>query len=305
MPPPDAVCVAPRGARGWLGDAVRAGGGRLVGPEDADALVWSEPDRPAELAALLAEHPQIRWVQLPFAGVERYVPVLDDERTWTCGKGVYATPVAELALALLVGGLRRLGPYARASAWSGPAGRNLVGARITVLGGGGITAELLRLLGPFDVDATVVRRSPDPVPGARRVLGPDALHAALDGADGLVLALALTPETTGIVDRAALERLPAHACLVNVARGGHVVTDDLVAAFAADALGSAGLDVTDPEPLPEGHPLWSEPRCVITPHVGNTPEMAVPLLSARVRANVERWIAGRPLLGPVDLAAGY
>ena len=96
-----------------------------------------------------------------------------------------------------------------------------------------------------------------------------------------------------------------HAWLVNVARGPHVVTDDLVEALRDGAIGGAGLDVTDPEPLPDGHPLWSLPNCVITPHVGNTREMAVPLLSARIAENVRRWAAGEELIGPVDPTLGY
>ncbi len=307
MSAPDrtAIHLGPAGAPGWLGEAVVAGGGRLVGPDEADGVVWASPRHPDRLAALVAEHPQVRWVQLPFAGIENYVPVLDHERTWTCGKGVYATPVAEMALALLLGGLRHVGAYARATTWTKPAGRNLVGARVTILGGGGITEELLRFLHPFDVTTTVVRRSEEPMAGAARTLGPDRLDDALVDADGLVLALALTPETEGIVDARTLALLPDHACVVNVARGRHVVTDDLVAALAAGTTGSAGLDVTDPEPLPDGHPLWSEPRCTITPHVGNTPEMAVPLLAARVTANVRRWVAGDPLVGTVDVDLGY
>ena len=141
----------------------------------------------------------------------------------------------------------RLGS-AGADALQGLAGADQVIAGLgadTVLGGGGITEELLRLLAPFEVEATVVRRDPRPVPGAVRTLGADRIDDALDGADGVVLALALTPETTGIIDAAALDRMPDHACLVNVARGGHVVTDDLVAAFAAGTLGSAGLDLHD------------------------------------------------------------
>lgn len=299
------IHLGPERAPRWLAEAIEAGGGRVVDADDASGVVWASPRHPDELAALLAAHPHLRWVQLPFAGIETYVPVLDHERAWTCGKGVYASPVAEMALALLLGGLRHVGAYAQATSWGRPAGRNLVGARVTILGGGGITEELLRLLAPFDTEATVVRRTPAPMDGAARVVGPDDLPAALDGADGLVLALALTPETTGIVDRARLALLPDHACVVNVARGRHVVTDDLVAALAEGSIGSAGLDVTDPEPLPDGHPLWSEPRCTITPHVGNTPEMAVPLLAARVRANVARWIADQPLLGPVDVDLGY
>jgi phosphoglycerate dehydrogenase-like enzyme len=96
-----------------------------------------------------------------------------------------------------------------------------------------------------------------------------------------------------------------HAVLVNVARGRHVVTDDLVAALRDGVIGGAGLDVTDPEPLPDGHPLWSAPNCIVTPHVGNTPAMARPLLAERVRANVARFGRGEELLGLVDLESGY
>jgi phosphoglycerate dehydrogenase-like enzyme len=274
---------------------------------DASGLVWAEPDAPEGLSALLDEHTGLRWVQLPWAGIEPYVEVVraHAERTWTCGKGVYAEPVAEHALALTLAGLRHLGPYARATGWTRPAGVNLLGARVVVLGGGGITASLLRLLGPFGARTTVVRRTPGPMPGADEVVGIDRLDEVLEGADLVVVALALTPDTTGILDRRRLELLAPHAWVVNVARGAHIVTDDLVAVLAAGRIGGAALDVTDPEPLPDGHPLWSEPRCIITPHTANTPEMAVPLLSARVRENVARWIAGEDLIGPVDPAAGY
>jgi len=91
----------------------------------------------------------------------------------------------------------------------------------------------------------------------------------------------------------------------NVARGRHIVTDDLVAALQAGTIGGAALDVTDPEPLPEGHPLWSLPNCIITPHVGNTPEMAGPLLAERITTNVRRFAEGEELLGPVDVELGY
>ena len=88
-------------------------------------------------------------------------------------------------------------------------------------------------------------------------------------------------------------------------RGGHVVTDDLVEALTADAIGGAALDVTEPEPLPDGHPLWEMENCLITPHVGNTPEMGLKLLARRVTENVRRYIAGEELLGPVDVDLGY
>jgi phosphoglycerate dehydrogenase-like enzyme len=92
---------------------------------------------------------------------------------------------------------------------------------------------------------------------------------------------------------------------VNVARGPHIVTDDLVAALRDGAIGGAGLDVTDPEPLPEGHPLWSLPNCIITPHVANTPDMAQPLLAERITQNVRRFGRGEELIGPVDPELGY
>jgi phosphoglycerate dehydrogenase-like enzyme len=93
--------------------------------------------------------------------------------------------------------------------------------------------------------------------------------------------------------------------LVNVARGAHVVTGDLVAALRDGRIGGAALDVTDPEPLPPGHPLWELPNCLITPHVGNTPEMGLPLITERVRTNVARFAAGEPLEGLIDVDLGY
>jgi phosphoglycerate dehydrogenase-like enzyme len=176
---------------------------------------------------------------------------------------------------------------------------------VTVVGGGGITEAFLRLLAPFDVETTVVRRHAGPVAGASHVVGPQGLHAALAGARLVVLALALTPETTGIIGAAELERMDAGAWLINVARGGHVVTDDLVAALRAGTIGGAALDVTDPEPLPAGHPLWDFDSCLITPHTSNTWQMAEPLFAARVGANVGRYQRNEPLLGVVDPALGY
>jgi len=307
VPDRSAIALPPEGTRSWLADAVVGGGARIVPASEADGLVWTDPADPEGLAGLLDAHPEIDWIQLPWAGIEPYVAIVQAhaERTWTCGKGVYAEPVAEHALALALAGLRHLGPFAGARGWGKPAGVNLLGARVTILGGGGITESLLRLLDPFDCDITVVRRLPAPMQGADRVVGESDIDDALRGAQLVVLALALTPATTGVLDRRRLELLDPAGWVVNVARGGHIVTDDLVEVLAEERIGGAALDVTDPEPLPAGHPLWDEPRCLITPHTGNTPEMAVPLLRARVRENVRRRLAGEPLLGPVDPHAGY
>jgi phosphoglycerate dehydrogenase-like enzyme len=301
------VAVLPAGVRPYLTDAVVAGGGMPSDPEAAEALVWTETGDADGLAKVLDEHPRLRWVQLLWAGIEPYVDVVraHADRTWTCGKGVYAEPVAEHALALALAGFRGLDHYARAGRWTGQRGRNLLGGRVTIVGGGGIAESLLRLLGPFGCDVTVVRRTPRDMAGAGRVVGDEELDDALSGAELVVLALPLLPDTVGLIDGRRLGLLAPGACLVNVARGPHVVTDDLVAALRDGSLGSAGLDVTDPEPLPDGHPLWSLPNALVTPHTGNTQEMAVPLLSARVTENVGRWIAGEPLIGPVNPEAGY
>lgn len=282
-----------------------AGGGVVVGPADATGVVWTAHDDPDGLASLLAEHPAIDWVQLPWAGVEPYLHVIDRDRTWTSATGVYADPVGEHAFALLLAGFRQLHRYAREQTWSAGVGRNLFGARVTILGGGGIGQVVVRLLAPFGCDVTVVRRSPVPMDGVRRVLGADETHRALEGADAVVLALPLLEGTRHVLGAEELALLAPGAWVVNVARGGHVDTDALVAALERGHLGGAALDVTDPEPLPDGHPLWSRPDVLITPHTANTAEMARPLLSARIRENVRRYAAGEPLEGLIDAEAGY
>lgn len=299
------MAVAPEGVRPYLVEAAREAGARIVPPAEAEVLIWATPDRPDDLARLIAGAPRLRWIQLPWAGVEPFLGVLDHDHVWTAAKGVYAEPVAEHALALTLAGLREVVTYSRTRGWSAPRGRNLLGGRVLILGGGGITRALLGLLAPFRAEVTVLRRRPEPLEGATRVVGPDALAEELPGADVVILALALTPETEGIIGADELDRMASHAWLVNVARGRHVDTDALVAALRRGSIGGAALDVTDPEPLPDDHPLWDEPRCVITPHVGNTPEMAEPLLRHRIIENLRRWARDEPLIGVVDVDAGY
>jgi len=161
------------------------------------------------------------------------------------------------------------------------------------------------MLAPFECHITVVRNRVAEMEGVDEVLESDRVIDALTAADVVVLALALTPETEGIISRAELEAMKDHVWIINVARGKHIVTDDLVWALENNIIGGAGLDVTDPEPLPDGHPLWSLNNCIITPHVGNTPAMAVPLLSERISGNVRNWADGKDLLGPVSVDLGY
>jgi|LakMenEpi03Aug12_release.lakeMendotaPanAssembly.Ray.scaffolds.fasta_scaffold32169_3 phosphoglycerate dehydrogenase-like enzyme len=299
------IAVAPITSPTWVFDAVRDGGGEVADVAEAHALVWTHPKDANGLEAVLLANPHVQWVQVPFAGVENFIHLIDNSRVWTCGKGVYAEPVAEHALALMLAGMRHIAGYAREATWSAPRGINLLGARVTILGGGGITTSLLRLLQPFGCHITIVRNHVEHIDGASDVVSLDHLVDALAGADVVVLALALTPETRGIISRSELEMMEPHAWIVNVARGAHIVTDDLVWALENHCIGGAALDVTDPEPLPDGHPLWSLPNCIITPHIGNTPEMAVPLLAERIRANVARFVNGEPLIGTVDPERGY
>jgi phosphoglycerate dehydrogenase-like enzyme len=304
---PPRVAVGPFPSE-FATDAVRAGGGEVVELHEApDSLVWLDPGDVDGLATWLGEVPDARWVQLPFAGVERVAAagLLDDARIWTCAKGAYAEPVAEHALALALAGLRHLPERVVATSWGVPAGTSLYGRKVTIVGGGGIATSLLEQLAPFRVEATVVRRTPDDVPGAARVLPVDRLHEALVDPLVVVLALALTPETTGIIGAPELAAMPESAWLVNVARGRHVDTSALVDALGSGSIAGAALDVTDPEPLPDGHPLWGAANCIITPHTADTIEMVIPLLAERIRTNVSRLADGGDLVGRVDAAVGY
>jgi phosphoglycerate dehydrogenase-like enzyme len=300
LPADDVVVAAVLGAGGEvlpLGEATRG-------------LVWTAASGAGDLDAVLAAHPGIAWVQLPWAGVDAFADVLrrhrDDGRTWTSAKGAYAQPVAEHALMLALAVLREVPHRVRAGRWEvDERGRTLFGAEVVIVGAGGIATELLRLLAPFDVRTTVVRRRDEPVAGATRTVTEAGLGGALSRADVVFVAAALTDASRGLIGTEQFERMPRGAVLVNVARGAVVDTDALVAALGSGRLGGAGLDVTDPEPLPAGHPLWSSPNCLITPHVADTEEMVVPLFAERVARNVRAVLDGAPLEGRIDLHAGY
>jgi phosphoglycerate dehydrogenase-like enzyme len=301
------VAVAP-GKASWAVDAIRQGGGEPVElDQDPAGLVWTGPGAVEELRDVLRAHPKISWVQLPMAGVERMAEagVFDHQRQWTSAKGSYAEPVAEHALALLLAGFRHLPERARAHEWGEPAAQTLFDQPVTIVGGGGITLALIRLLEPFRTRVTVVRRSAEPVPGATRTVTTDHLHDALAGAQAVVLTLALTPQTRGLIGQEELKLMDQQAWLINVARGGLVDTEALVGALRSGQIGGAALDVTDPEPLPAGHPLWDLPNCLITPHTADTQGMIRPLLADRITENVRRLAAGQELIGLMDPALGY
>lgn len=301
------IAVGPEGAV-WAEEAIRRGGGETVSIDDRpDGLVWIQFRAAQNLKHYLQAHPGIGWIQLPLAGVEDVFAagVITRDQQWTSAKGSYAEPVAEHALLLALAGLRQLPTRARARSWGKPAGQTLYDEPVTIVGAGGITVSLLELLAPFRTHVTVVRPRPEPLAGAELTLGIEHLHDALASARVVVLAPALTAQTHHMIGRAELEVMRDDAWLVNVGRGGLVDTAALVEALRKGYIGGAALDVTDPEPLPSGHPLWKLRNCLITPHTADTTEMIIPLLAKRITENVRRFAAGEALLGLVDADLGY
>jgi D-3-phosphoglycerate dehydrogenase len=307
-------------ARVWLppetpaafADAVRRGGGDVVALDDANVLfpygyAAVTADQAPFLRSLLTD--SVEWVQLQPAGVEDWfsLGLVDDRRLWTSSAGAYAVSVAEHVLALLLAAAKRLAECARVDTWrwSELQGVPLAGSTVGIVGAGGIGREIIRRLEPFDVRVIASTHTGAEVPGAARSLRASDLDELLTESDYVVLCAPLTPETHGMLGARELELLGPAGSLVNVARGALVDTDALVAALRDGRLGGAFLDVTEPEPLPDGHPLWSEPRALITPHVANTRAQLEAALIRRVEQNVARFRAGEPLLGVVDPAAGY
>ncbi|MFD1515032.1 D-2-hydroxyacid dehydrogenase [Halomarina rubra] len=193
----------------------------------------------------------------------------------TTASGVHGPNVAEHALASILAFVQSF-PTAferqRNREWRHFQTHELAGATVTVVGLGAIGRGVVERLQGFDVETVGVRRSPDAGGPADEVVGPDRLDDVLARTDYLVLACPLTDETRGLVDESSFRTLPPEAVLVNVARGPVVDTDALVAALRSGEIRGAALDVTDPEPLPEDHPLWGLSNVIVTPHnSGHTP----------------------------------
>lgn len=292
-----------------IAEGILRAGGQLAAPADADALVWTEPGAPEELADVLIGSPA-RWVQLPVAGINDFVGagLIDAERVWTSAKGLFGPAVAEYALAVMLAAARSLPEYARRRHWSEPGdqpGRRLKGQRVLIIGTGGIGRSLARLLEPLEATILAVNRSGTPMPGASSTAAYTELRSLVGQVDWIVLAAPLTGQTHHLFDEEMLASTSRQAWLINVARGELVDTGALVAALGARRIGGAALDVTDPEPLPDGHPLWDFPNVIITPHIANTWDMALPEVAARVERNVLAFAGGTPLEGVVDPALGY
>jgi phosphoglycerate dehydrogenase-like enzyme len=161
------------------------------------------------------------------------------------------------------------------------------------------------MLEPLGPRVLAVNRSGRPMPGAEATYPVAELERVVPEADWIVLAAALTPQSEGLFNATVLALMRPDAWLINVGRGRLVDQDALVEALRAGRIGGAALDVTDPEPLPEGHPLWSLDNAVITSHTANTWAMAVPELADLVARNIDRFSRGETLEGLVDVEAGY
>lgn len=306
---PLAVAVAPGEVPG-LGEALRAAGVQVVEPPVADAVVWTSPGDVEGLRAILER--RHRWVALVIAGVERWLAsgLVDRSRIWTCARGVYAPGVAEHGLALVLAAARHLPEYARARSWRQLPGARLRGQTVTVLGAGAIGRHLADLLAPTGARLVAVTRGGRPVPGFAETLPAESLPAALAGTRFLVVAAPLTEATRKIVDGPALDALRPKAAVINLSRGELIDTGALVERLEAGRLGAALLDVTHPEPLPDGHPLWTLKNVLITPHVANPNsgdpwESHLPELLDHLAGNARALAEGRPLAGAIDLDAGY
>lgn len=293
-------------------EAVLAAGGTVapMSPE-VGAVIWTDYAQPQALAELLQANPQLEWVQLPFAGVDAFADVLKHPPLYanggrfTSAKGSYREPVAEHALMLCMALGRALPERVRATSWGRKFAVSLYDANIVVVGGGGITEEFLKLAVPFRSNVTVVRKRVQPMVGAAKVVAFDQLDDVLPDADFVVLAAALTAETTHLFDSARLARMKPEAYLVNIARGPMIVTADLIDALDRGVIAGAAVDVTDPEPLPDGHPLWQAKNIIITPHTADTKPMVLRMFAVRVRENVFAYRGEGEWVGVVDPVLGY
>lgn len=302
------IHIAPVSEPGMEAAVTRAGGS-MAEAESADGVIWINPRDPDGLKELLATSPA-RWVQLPFAGIESFFAagVIDPKLTWTCAKGIYGHACAEHALALMLAGSRRLAHHARARRWDEPGlgspERRLKGTSLLIVGLGGIGRALAEIVQPLEMRVVGTNRSGRPVAGVE-VHPTGVMHSLLGDADHVAICAALTDETRGLFGAAEFAAMKPTAWLVNVARGGLVVTADLVSALRDGEIAGAAIDVTDPEPLPDDHELWTMDSALITPHIANTWDMALPELRELIYRNVRNFAAGAELEGLVDPELGY
>lgn len=259
--------------------------------------------------------PGLRWYHALSVGVEYCVAV-----PGLAGRGVLLTnaqrtsapPIAEHAIAMMMSLARGLPAYGRAQAegqWRREAfggARELGGRTLLVVGLGGIGTEVARRADGLGMRVIATRNSGREGPGFVEKVGlPEDLLAFAAEADVVVNAAPLTPATTGLFDARFFAAMKPGGYFINVARGRSVVQDDLVAALRSGQLGGAGLDVTDPEPLPPDSPLWSMPNVIITPHIAGDSDLENERGWLLVAENLRRYAVGEPMLNVVDIERGY
>jgi phosphoglycerate dehydrogenase-like enzyme len=226
----------------------------------------------------------------------------------TNNSGSYDIQIAEHVMAFVFAAAKRLHLYRDQQgrrAWMDQTHEELRDATIVVFGAGSIGGEVCRLASAVGMKVFAVRRRGGAVPGAERVVVPEALAAVAEEADYLVVAAPLTAATRGAVSREVLAGMKPSAWIVNIARGPIIEEPALIDALQEGKIGGAALDTFVQEPLPPTSPLWNLPNVVITPHTSNSsPRVAQRTLALFVE-NLRRFKAGEPLLNRVDLEAGY
>lgn len=267
---------------------------RGEGADTADQVRFYVPSYQAGRleASLFAPMTSLEVVQTLTAGVDHVRRVLPSGVTLCNGRGIHDTSTAELAVTLMLASLRGIPGHVRAQQegrWQARWGDSVADKQVLIVGYGQIGAAIEERLLPFECTVTRVART-----ARDGVHGVDELPALLPEADVVVLVMPGTAETLRLFDAAMLARMRDGALLVNVARGSVVDTDALLGELAAGRL-RAALDVTDPEPLPEGHPLWRAPGVLITPHVGGASSAMWPRAFRLVREQLQRYAAGGPL----------
>ncbi|WP_280236543.1 D-isomer specific 2-hydroxyacid dehydrogenase family protein [Nocardia cyriacigeorgica] len=308
-----AIAIGP-GDQPVLEQAVTDAGARIADLTDARALIWNGP--PTQFPEQLPTG--IEWVQLNAAGVEDWFAAGVFDRfpdvRFTSAAGAYAASVAEHTLMLLLAGVRYLPQHLRARSWQQqeffPHIGSLRGATVTIVGAGGIGRALIPMLTPLGARIIAVNRSGRPVtgpgiPDAVETVRADDLASVWSRTDHVVIAAPATAETRHLVGAKELAQLKPSSWVINVARGSLVDTEALVEALRTNGIGGAGLDVTDPEPLPDGHPLWDIPNAIVTPHDSNPPQLRMAAFAEHLTANVTRFATGADLLAPIDPERGY
>jgi phosphoglycerate dehydrogenase-like enzyme len=247
--------------------------------------------------AAMGQMPRLAVVQALTAGVDRLLPGLPAGVTLCNARGVHDASTAEWVVAAMLAALREFPLFAREQAagrWDYHFTDCLAGKTVLIVGYGSIGAAVERRLAGFEVRVIRVARTARP-----DVATVSELPELLPRADVVVLLAPVTPETIGMADAAFLARMKDGALLVNAARGSLLHTDALVAELGRGRL-RAVLDVTDPEPLPPGHPLWTMPGVFITPHEAASTPVSVTRMISHVRDQAERFLNGAPLLNVIS-----